>query len=55
MKKLIAIVLSVFALSTLEVIGQCNSEALSNACIPKLATGLTSLRAIKLKREERFR
>ena len=47
MKKLIFIVLSVCVLSTLEVIGQCNSEALSNQCIPKLITGFNFLKSYK--------
>src|ERR1044072_8630901 len=50
MKKLIAIVLSVFVLSALEVIGQCNSEALSNQCIPKLATGFNFLKSYKIEK-----
>ena len=50
MKKLIFIVLSVFVLSTLEVIGQCNSEALSTACIPKLAAGFNFLKSYKIEK-----
>ena len=50
MKKLIVIVLSVFALSTLEVIGQCNSETFSNQCIPKLATGFNFLKSYKIEK-----
>jgi hypothetical protein len=50
MKKLILIVLSVFVLSTLEVIGQCNSEAFSTACIPKLATGFNFLKSYKIEK-----
>src|SRR5688572_18856316 len=51
MKKLIFIVLSVFVLSTLEVIGQCNSEALSTQCIPKLATGFNFLKSYKIEKK----
>jgi hypothetical protein len=50
MKKLIFIVLSVFVLSALEVIGQCNSEALSTACIPKLAAGFNFLKSYKIEK-----
>jgi hypothetical protein len=50
MKKIIFIVLSVFVLSTLEVIGQCNSEALSTQCIPKLSTGFNFLKSYKIEK-----
>jgi hypothetical protein len=50
MKKLIFIVLSVFVLSTLEVLGQCNSETLSTQCIPKLATGFNFLKSYKVEK-----
>ena len=50
MKKLIFIVLSVCVLSTLEVIGQCNAEAMSNQCIPKLATGFNFLKSYKIEK-----
>lgn len=50
MKKIIVFVLSVFVLSTLEVIGQCNSEALSNQCIPKLASGFNFLKSYKIEK-----
>jgi len=50
MKKLIFIALSVFVLSTLEVIGQCNSEAFSTACIPKLAAGFNFLKSYKIEK-----
>jgi len=50
MKKYIFIVICVFALSTLEVFGQCNSEALSNQCIPKLATGFNFLKSYKIEK-----
>lgn len=50
MKKLIFIVLSVCVLSTLEVFGQCNSEALSNQCIPKLAAGFNFLKSYKVEK-----
>lgn len=50
MKKLILIALSVITLSTLEVIGQCNSESLSNLCIPKLSTGFNFLKSYKIEK-----
>jgi hypothetical protein len=50
MKKVIFIVLTVCVLSTLEVIGQCNSEALSNQCIPKLAAGFNFLKSYKIEK-----
>jgi hypothetical protein len=50
MKKFIFIVLSVFVLSSLEVIGQCNSETLSTQCIPKLATGFNFLKSYKVEK-----
>ena len=50
MKKLIFIILSVFVLSTLEVLGQCNSETLSTQCIPKLATGFNFLKSYKVEK-----
>lgn len=48
MRKLIFFVLSVFLFSTSEVTGQCNSENLSNQCIPKLATGFNFLKSYKI-------
>jgi hypothetical protein len=51
MKKLLFFVLSVVALSASEVIGQCNSENLSNQCIPKLATGFNFLKSYKIDGE----
>jgi hypothetical protein len=50
MKKFIYIVLTVFVLSTLEVIGQCNSDALSSQCIPKLAEGFNFLKSYKIEK-----
>ena len=50
MKKVSFIVLSIFILSTLEVIGQCNSEELSNKCIPKLSTGFNFLKSYKIEK-----
>ena len=50
MKKLIFIVLSVCFLSALEVIGQCNSDALSNQCIPKLSAGFNFLKSYKIEK-----
>lgn len=39
MKKSFITVLSVFVLSVLDVIAQCNAEGLSTQCIPKLTEG----------------
>jgi hypothetical protein len=50
MKKFIFIVLSVFVLSTMEVIGQCNSEDMSNQCIPKLAAGFNFLKSYRVEK-----
>jgi hypothetical protein len=48
MKKLILFVVSIFLLSASEVTGQCNSENLSNECIPKLASGFNFLKSYKI-------
>ncbi|MEO8473067.1 MAG: hypothetical protein ABI477_12780 [Chryseolinea sp.] len=50
MKKLILSVLTIITLSTLQVIGQCNSEALSNQCIPKLSAGFNFLKSYKIEK-----
>lgn len=50
MKKFIFCVLSLFILSILEVIGQCNAEAYSNQCIPKLSTGFNFLKSYKIEK-----
>jgi hypothetical protein len=50
MKKFIIFILSVFVLSTLDVIAQCNAESLSTACIPKLATGFNFLKSYKIEK-----
>jgi hypothetical protein len=50
MKKFIIFVLSVFVLSTLDVIAQCNAESLSTACIPKLSTGFNFLKSYKIEK-----
>lgn len=51
MKKLLIFVLSVFLISSSEASGQCNSENLSNQCIPKLATGFNFLKSYKIDGE----
>jgi hypothetical protein len=48
MKKLVFFVLSIFLLSSSDVTGQCNSENLSNQCIPKLAGGFNFLKSYKV-------
>ncbi|MFO7256313.1 MAG: hypothetical protein DIU61_001380 [Bacteroidota bacterium] len=50
MKKIVFCVLSLFTLSILEVIGQCNAEAYSNQCIPKLAAGFNFLKSYKIEK-----
>jgi hypothetical protein len=50
MKKFVFFVLFLFALSILEVIGQCNSEAYSNLCIPKLSSGFNFLKSYKIEK-----
>lgn len=50
MKKFVFCVLTLFTLSILEVIGQCNAEAYSNQCIPKLATGFNFLKSYKIEK-----
>lgn len=50
MKKFIFCVLSLFILSILEVIGQCNAENYSNLCIPKLSTGFNFLKSYKIEK-----
>ena len=50
MKKIVLIILFVFAINYVEVIGQCNAETYSNACIPKLATGFNFLKSYKIEK-----
>jgi hypothetical protein len=50
MKKSIIIVLSIFALSTLELFARCNADALSTQCIPKLASGFNFLKSYKIEK-----
>ncbi len=50
MKTIIVIVLSIFAISTLEATGQCDSETFSNECIPKLANGFNFLKTYKVEK-----
>jgi len=48
MKKLTLFVLFILLLSASESISQCNSENLSNQCIPKLASGFNFLKSYKV-------
>lgn len=48
MKKFLFFALSIFILNTQESAGQCNSENLSNDCIPKLASGFNFLKSYKV-------
>jgi hypothetical protein len=50
MKKIIICVFSLFVLFAIEGIAQCNSEALCNACIPKLAGGFNFLKSYKIEK-----
>ena len=50
MKKLIIIVLTVFVVSTLDVIAQCNADNLSTQCIPKLSPGFNFLKSYKIEK-----
>lgn len=50
MKKSIIIVLCILAASALEVNGQCNADALSSQCIPKLASGFNFLKSYKIEK-----
>jgi hypothetical protein len=50
MKKLLIFVFSVFVLSGLEVLAQCNAENFSTQCIPKLATGFNFLKSYKIEK-----
>lgn len=50
MKKFIFCVLSLFILSILEVVGQCNAETYSNQCIPKLSEGFNFLKSYKIEK-----
>lgn len=50
MKKSIIIVLAVFVLTAVEVVGQCNADALSSQCIPKLAQGFNFLKSYKIEK-----
>ena len=50
MKKTAFLVLFIFTINILDVIGQCNSEALSTQCIPKLAAGFNFLKSYKIEK-----
>lgn len=50
MKKFAFFIVSIFFLTALEVIAQCNSEALSNQCIPKLSSGFNFLKSYKIEK-----
>lgn len=53
MKKLIVIAafVCIASLASSDVIGQCDSEGFSNACIPKLASGFNFLKSYKIDSE----
>lgn len=48
MKKLLIVTLFVCLATSAKVIGQCDAEALSSACIPKLAGGFNFLKSYKI-------
>lgn len=50
MKKSILITFLIGIICMLEVLAQCNSEALSNQCIPKLAAGFNFLKSYKIEK-----
>lgn len=50
MKKSVIILLAIFTLGTIKGISQCNSEALSSQCIPKLAAGFNFLKSYKIEK-----
>jgi len=50
MKKFVFFVVTIFILNALDALAQCNSEALSNQCIPKLATGFNFLKSYKIEK-----
>jgi hypothetical protein len=50
MKKLLVFALTVCVLSVMDVLAQCNAEALSTACIPKLSAGFNFLKSYKIEK-----
>jgi hypothetical protein len=50
MKNSFVIVVTLLVLFSLEVKGQCNSEDLSNQCIPKLQDGFNFLKSYKIEK-----
>jgi hypothetical protein len=54
MKKLILFIslMMIVGISSSELIGQCNSDNLSNACIPKLSGGFNFLKSYKIDGED---
>jgi hypothetical protein len=50
MKKFVFFMVAIFILNALDALAQCNSEALSNQCIPKLATGFNFLKSYKIEK-----
>ena len=50
MKKSFIFVITIFVLSALDVIAQCNAENLSTQCIPKLASGFNFLKSYKIEK-----
>jgi hypothetical protein len=50
MKKLFIFAVTVCVLSVMDVLAQCNAEALSTACIPKLSAGFNFLKSYKIEK-----
>jgi hypothetical protein len=50
MKKSLFGILIIFVFTAMDVIGQCNADALSSQCIPKLATGFNFLKSYKIEK-----
>jgi hypothetical protein len=50
MKNLKFIVVTIFVLSCFESSAQCNADALSSECIPKLQTGFNFLKSYKIEK-----
>lgn len=50
MKNSLLIVLTIFTLTATDATGQCNADALSSECIPKLSAGFNFLKSYKVEK-----
>ena len=50
MKKFVFFLVAIFIVNALDALAQCNSEALSNQCIPKLVSGFNFLKSYKIEK-----